>query len=80
MGIFNFLKRGKEKRFNEFMKDLSNQSDSYLCDAWVDLDMATLCGTADEYTTLKLSAVEKELDKRGYVDDLGHVILRSESN
>lgn len=72
MDLFGFKRRRKEKH-EEFMKILSSQSDEYLIDAWMCLDSDKM-EDSDEYTRPELRAVEKELDKRGYVDDMGYVI------
>jgi len=72
MDIFGFKKRRKQ-RHEEFINTLSNQSDEYLIDAWMCLDSDSK-ESSDEYTRPELRAVEKELDKRGYVDDMGYVI------
>lgn len=71
--LFGFKRRRKE-RYEEFIKNLSKQSDEYLFSGLSCLDMQYMEGIEDEYTITKLNAIEVELTKRGYVDDMGHII------
>lgn len=66
-------KRKKEKCEN-FIKDISTKSDEYLFNGLSCLDMDYINDTGDEYTQIKLNAIENELTKRGYVDDMNHII------
>ena len=72
------VRRRKRERYNKFIGELNNQADSYLFMALDDLTMRYEEGECDEYTLLKLRAVEDEIIKRGHVDDTGHIIIPSQ--
>lgn len=73
MDLFG-IRRRQEERHDRFMKELSNQSDEYLLQAWSALDMDSICETSNKYTLSEFRAVEEELTKRGYANDMGQII------
>lgn len=76
MDLFGFKKRRKQ-RHEDFMACIPHQTDDFLVTAWCDFDMREMEGTEDEYVRAERRAVEDELDKRGYVDEVtGHVYTK----
>lgn len=75
MDLFGFKRRKAQKRFEEslhifhkhFMENLPTDSDESLLRAWSTLGEEALSGAKDKFTSVKLSAVEDELTKRGYI-------------
>ena len=56
------------------MRTLKSKSDEYLIQGYCALDSECLLGIDREYSSIKLYAIEEELDKRGYVDEYGHIL------
>lgn len=72
MDLFGLKKRG-EKKYLDFINSLPQRTTEYLYDAYCSLDMDMITGNTNNYTKEKKLAVEEELDKRGCVDEYGHV-------
>lgn len=68
------LKEDRECRHSDMMESIPKQSDGLLFRTWAYLKSKYVDGTTNEYTDMELEAVVRELDRRGYVDELGQVI------
>lgn len=72
MDLFGF-KEKREKRHLEFLGSLHDKDDKYLYDTYCTLDMDVICGSKNKYLNKEILAVVDELEKRGYVNELGQV-------
>ena len=65
--MFGLLKRREKRRTDDFISTLSQRSDDFLKESYSKLDAYSLLGSASNNDIDELLAVDRELERRGFV-------------
>jgi hypothetical protein len=69
---FFWIDKIKKRKCENFINNIASKPDEYLLIGLFYLSTRREEGTGDKYTEIKLNAIENELDKRGYMNDIKH--------